>query len=62
MVNGKITKRLPPRRRPKLSKKSQEKDDEIKKIYMKLIGVGMVGNSNYIVTSLSGSIKEVKSK
>ena len=31
MVYGKITKGLPPLRRPKLSKKSQEKDDEIKK-------------------------------
>ena len=29
----KITKGLPPLRRPKLSKKSQEKDDEIKKVY-----------------------------
>ena len=31
MVYGKITKGLPPLRRPKLSKKSQEKDDETKK-------------------------------
>ena len=29
----KITKGLPPLRRPKLSKKSQEKDVEIKKLY-----------------------------
>ena len=34
MVNGKITKGLPPPlRRPKLGKKVQEKDDEVKKIY-----------------------------
>ena len=29
---------------------------------MKLIGIGMIGDSNYIRTSLSGSIQEVKSK
>ena len=29
---------------------------------MKLIGIVMVGNSNYIGTSLSGSIQEVKLK
>ena len=61
MVYRKITKWLPPLRRPKLSKKSQEKEDGIKK-YMKLIGMGIIGNSNYIGTSLSGSIQEVKSK
>ena len=61
MVYGKITKGLPPLRRPKLSKKAQEKEDGIKK-YMKLIGMGIIGNSNYIGTSLSGSIQEVKSK
>ena len=34
VVYGKITKGLPPLRRPKLSKKSQEKDDEIlRKLY-----------------------------
>ena len=62
MVHGKITKGLPPLRRPKLSKKAQEKEDEIKNIYMKLISGGMIGNSNYIGTSLNGSIQEVKSK
>ena len=41
----KKTKRLPPLRRPKLGKKAQEKEDEIKN-YMKLIDIGMVGNSN----------------
>ena len=58
----KKTKGLPPLKRPKLSKKSQEKEDEIKKNYMKLIGIGMIVNSNYIGTSLNGSTEEVKSK
>ena len=60
MVNGKITNGLTPLRRPKLSKKSQEKEDEILKNYMKLIGIGMIGNSNYIGKSLNGSIQEFK--
>ena len=58
----KIAKGLPPLRRPKLSKKSQEKEDKIKKSYMKLIGIGMIGNSNYIGTSLNESIQKSKSK
>ena len=29
---------------------------------MKLIGIGIIGNSNYIGTILSGSIQEVKPK
>ena len=33
-------------RRTKLSKKSQENKDEIKKNYMKLLSGGMIGNSN----------------
>ena len=60
MVYEKIKiKGLPPLRRPKLIKKAQEKEDEIKKTYMKLIGIGMIRNSNYIGTSLNGSIQEV---
>ena len=62
MVYGKITKGLPTLRRPKLSKKSQEKEDEIKKHYMKLIENVIIGNSNYIGTSLNRLILEVKSK
>ena len=50
----KITKGLTPLRIPKLSKKAQEKQDEIKNIYMKLISGGIIGNSNYIGTSLNG--------
>ena len=57
-----IIKGLPPLRRPKLSKKSQEKENEIIKNYMKLIGIGMIGNSNYIGTRLNWSIQEVESK
>ena len=56
----KITKGIPPLRRPNLSKKSQEKEDEKK--YMNIIGVGIIGDSNYIGASLSGSIQEVKSR
>ena len=48
------TKGLPPLRRTKLSKKAQEKQYEIPKIYMKLISGGMIGNSNCIGTSLNG--------
>ena len=56
MVYGKITKGLQPLSRPKLCKTSQEKYDEIKN-YMNRIGIVLIGNSNYIVTSLSGSIQ-----
>ena len=62
MVYEKITKWLPPLRRSKLSKKEQDKEEEIEKNYMKLISGGMIGNSNYIGTSLNGLIQEVKSK
>ena len=49
-------------RRTKLSKKSQERWDEIKKIYMKLISGGMIGNPNYIGTSLNGLILNITPK
>ena len=64
VVDGKWknSKRLPPLRIPKLSKKEQDKEDEIKKNYMKLRSGGMTGNSNYIGTILNGLIQEVKSK
>ena len=42
---------LPPTRRTKLSKKSQERKNEIKKNYMKLISGGMIGKSNCIGTN-----------
>ena len=58
----KITKRLPPLRRPKLSKKHKRRSMKLEKNCMNLIGIGMIGNSNYIGTSLSGSIQEFKSK
>ena len=62
MVYVKITKGLLPLRRPKLSKKAHDKEGEIKRNCMRLIGVGMIGDSNCIVTNLNGSIQEVKSK
>ena len=58
----KNSKGLPPLRISKLSKKSQEKEDEIFKNYMKLISGVMIGNSNYIGTSLNEKIQEVKLK
>ena len=62
MVYGKITQVLPPLRRPKLSNKAQENEDEFLKDYKNLIGIGMIGDSNYIGIILNGSIQEVKSK
>ena len=58
----KITKGIPPLKIPTLCKKSQEKEEEIRKIYMKLIDIGIIGNSNYIGTILNGLTQEVKSK
>ena len=55
----KVTKGLPPLRRPKLSKRAQAKEDEIKN-YIRRTGIGMIGHSNYIGTSLNGLIQEVK--
>ena len=59
---GKSAKGLPPLKRSKISKKSQEKQDEIKKNYMKLISGGMIGDYNYIGTSLNGWIQNISSK
>ena len=61
MVYWKRTKGLPPLRRSKSGKKSQEKGDEIKN-NKKLIYIGMIGNYNYIGASLNGLIQEVKSE
>ena len=47
---------LPPLKRKKLSKKAQDRYDLILKNFMNLIGGGMIGNSNYIGTCLSGLI------
>ena len=58
----KSAKGLPPLRRTKLSKKSQERQDEIKKNYMKLISGGMIGNSNCIGTNLNGWIQNIPPK
>ena len=64
MVDGiwkNIFEGLSPLRRPKLSKKVQDKGDEIQK-KMKIISGGMIGNSNYIGTSFNGLIQELKLK
>ena len=58
----KIAKGLPPLRRSKLIKKAQDKEDESKKNYMKLISDGMIGNSNCIITSLNWLMLEIKLK
>ena len=62
MVHGKSAKGLPPLRRTKLSKKAQERQDEIKKNYMKLISVGMIGNYNCIGKNLNGLIPNITPK
>ena len=62
MVYGNFANGLPPIRRPKLSKKSQDKEDGIKKNHMKLIDSGIVRNSEYIRTRLNGLTQDVKSK
>ena len=53
---------LPPLRRTKLSKKSQERQDEIKKNSMKLISGGMIGNYNFIGTNFNGLILNINPK
>ena len=40
-----------------LREKLQEKNDKIEKNYTLIILIGIIGNSNYIGTSLSGSIQ-----
>ena len=59
---GKSSNGLPPLNRSKWSKKAQEKQDEIQKIYMKLISGGIIGDSNYIGTILNGWIKKLSPK
>ena len=43
---GKSSKGIPPLKRSKLSKKSQDKEDEIEKNYMNLISGGIIEDSN----------------
>ena len=52
-----MAKGLTPLRRQGLSKKAQEKDDKLKRKYTLLIVIGIIGNYNYIGTSLSGLIQ-----
>ena len=54
--------RLPKLRITKLTKKSKERQDEIKKNYMKLISGGMIGDYNCIGTNLNGLILNLPSK
>ena len=56
MVFKKCERGLPPLKRTKLTKKSQERHDYIYKNCMNLIGGRMIGNSNCIGTSLNGLI------
>ena len=50
----KSDKGIPPLRRPKLSKNHKKSRMRIKKIYIRIISGGMIGDSNYIGTSLNG--------
>ena len=50
----KCEKGIPPLKRTKPSKKAQERHDLIFKKIINLIGGGMIGNSNYIGTCLTG--------
>ena len=52
----KCEKGLPLLKRAKLSKKAQDRHDLILKNITNLIGGGMIGDSNYIVTCLNGLI------
>ena len=58
----KSDKGLPPLRRTKLIKKSQERQDEIQKNYMDLISGGMIGYSNCIGTNSNGWIQNLPPK
>ena len=53
MAHGKSDRELQPSRRTKLSKKAQERQDKIKKNYMKLISGEIIGNSNCIGTNFN---------
>ena len=56
---GKSAKGLPPLNISKLSKKAQEKQDEIEKNYTNIISGEMIGDSNYIGASLNGWIQNL---
>ena len=58
----KITKGIPPLRKQKLRKKQKRNMIKLNVKYTLLIVIGMVVDSNYIGTILSGLIQEVKSK
>ena len=58
----KSAKGLPLLKRSKLSKDHKISRIKFKKDYMKLISAGMIGDSNYIGTSLNGWIQKLSSK
>ena len=55
-------KGLPILSRTKLSKKAQERQDEIHENYMKLISGGMIGDSNCIGKNLNGCVQNLSPK
>ena len=59
---GKSAKGLPPFIRTKIIKKSQERQDEIQKNYMKIISGGMIGDFNCIGKNLNGLIINITPK
>ena len=58
----KITKGIPPLRKQKLRKKQKRNMIKLNVKYTLLIVIGMIVDSSYIGTILSGLIQEVKSK
>ena len=57
-----IARGLPPLKRTKLSKKHKKGRIIFKRNCMNLIGGGIIGNSNYIGTSLNGLILNITPK
>ena len=59
---AKSARGLTPLKRTKLSKKHKKRRIIFKRNYMKLIGVGMIGNSNCIEKGLNGLILNLPPK
>ena len=55
----KIFQKLPTLNKSKVNKKAQEKEDETKRSYKRLINIEMNGNFRYTGINLSGWIQEV---
>ena len=58
----KMCKNISPLIKQNISTKTQEKDEKLKGTYRLTIGIGMIENSRYIGTSLSGLIQEINCK